>query len=389
MKSDNSEAIPPQAANSQHRREVCTQMPLKPRTSNGNDPGSVQWGSCTTHRAGFVNLLNDDGSLYKASVPDITVLRMEIWNLKQGQVLTHDADWNPYRLQLDGFGGEKSESMDDWRRAQIAMVARSADLFARDENGALPVIVTENQCDMAKTHYQKTDMYRLAEQYKTVMAFADEARGLKGRHIRYANCKYLMRNDHALPDNPARKARGVEIAMQLLADLNLAGPLKYLTTLYDRGEEIDDMTDALLLSVQDQVDNAEDEARELIREARAFIKNIPRTPTVKRKRQRKRLLKPLTEEEARERAERRAAGEESSDEEPEPKPKAAKKTVAKPLAKKPKKAAPRATPDKKKRKESSSSGDESQELLEVKVIKKAAKRKASGPVLLDECSLTE
>ena len=393
MQSEESKPAP----NSQHRREAATQLPLKPRVSNGNDPGSVQWGSCTTRRDGFLNLLNDDGSPYKAMVPDILVLRLERWNLKRGQVMTHDADWEPVLVQLDGFSGEKSESMDDWRRAQMAMVARSADLFERDAGGALPVVVTENQCDMAKSGYAKTEMLRLAEQYKTVLAFADESRGLAGRTVRYANCKYLMRNDHSLPDNPARKARGVEIAMQLLVDLNLVGPLKYLTILYDRGEEIDDMTDALLLSVQDQVDNAEDAAKEMVREARAFIKNIPRTPTVKRKRQAKRLLQPLSEEQARERAERRAAGLESESEEvPVAKKKRApaKKAVAKPLAPKPKKAAPKkkAVPRKKKKKSESSSDDESDESDEVLEVRQVTKRKAEsdftrGPVLLSDEAL--
>ncbi len=125
---------------------------------------------------------------------------------------------------------------------------------------------------------------------------------------RYAACKYLMRNDGALAtdereSHDPRKERSIEIVFELCEELSLEGPLKFMRELQSRGEKIDDICDALLLAIQDQLDCMTEEARQLIRDARALIKCIPVTPTVK-KRQRKTLLKALTEAEITERTEK-------------------------------------------------------------------------------------
>jgi hypothetical protein len=289
-------------------RESATLLKLKQRRTFGGDIGSVNMGFAGAECRGLLRLTRPDGTVLKEGVPDIQVLCLERWNLKQGQVLTHDADWNPYVVQLDGFTGDKTENMDQWRRALTACVKRPDKLFALDEYGELPVLVTENQCDISKRDFHKAEMYRLADQFKTVVDFEDQLRQLPQRVNRYANCKYLMRNDGSLAtetksSHDPRKERSIEIGFELCEELGLAGPLKFLRALRDRGEKLDDITDALLLAVQDQLDCMTEEAKQLIRDAKALLKCIPVTPTVK-KRQRKALLQPLTEAELEERLQR-------------------------------------------------------------------------------------
>jgi hypothetical protein len=303
-------------------RENASHLPMKQRTTYGCDPGSMNMGFAGAFCKGLLRLRQADGELLKDAIPDVVPLRLERWNLKQGQVLTHDADWNPMLIQLEGFSGEKSEDFDSWRRALAACVKRVGPLFDLDEHNQLPVMVTENQCDIAKEDKHTAQMYRLADQVKTVIDFEDQLRNLPRRVNRYSNCKYMMRNDKSLPQREMRKERSVEITFELLGFLQLAGPLKYLQTLKDRGEKIDDICDAFLLAVQDQLDCMCDEAKALVREAREFIKLIPVKPTVKR--QRKALLKPLSEKEISERIEK---GLPLVDPTPQPK---AKKTVTKP-----------------------------------------------------------
>lgn len=75
-------------------KESATKLQLKQRHTFGADPGSVNMGFAGVECRGLVRLKRSDGSVYKEGVPDVRVLCLERWNLKQGQVLTHDADWN-------------------------------------------------------------------------------------------------------------------------------------------------------------------------------------------------------------------------------------------------------------------------------------------------------
>ena len=266
---------------------------MKHQVTYGSDVGSTNWGFAGVRSRGLLRPVDQDGAvMYEGALPDITVLRIERWDLKQGRVLTHDANWNPVLLQLEGVAEGKSELMADWRRALRRCLSRLPELFEADaETGTLPVFVTENQCDMAKTDYHKTEMLRLAEQFQAQVDSLDFEKELQGRINRYANCKYMMRNDHSLGERPDRKIESVRIGLQLLADLGLEGPLRFLQGLQARGEKIDDMIDALLLAIQDQLDCAKADARAQVRELQSLIKSIPCKRTVKRGK--KNLLKPV------------------------------------------------------------------------------------------------
>lgn len=257
---------------------------MKHQVTYGSDVGSRHWGFAGTRSRGLLRLRNQEGQvLYDGALPDIEVLRLEHWDLKKGQVLTHDANWNPVLIQLEGFPQE-SDNMQDWGRALNRALARCPELFVADtETGILPVFVTENQCDMIKTGFEKMEMFRLVDQFKTQLSFLDNEKKLKDREHRLTNCKYMMRNDTSIGDRGERKKESRLLGLQLLSDLGLDGPLRYLRSLEeDRGQQIHDMTDALLLAVQDQLNCAEADARAQIRELQALIKSIPRKPTVKR-----------------------------------------------------------------------------------------------------------
>lgn len=58
----------------------------------GSDVGSSNWGFAGARTIGFVNLVDAQGVVLQESLPDTEVLCLERWNLKEGQVLTHDAD---------------------------------------------------------------------------------------------------------------------------------------------------------------------------------------------------------------------------------------------------------------------------------------------------------
>src|ERR1700744_2409176 len=223
---------------------------MKHQVTYGSDVGSVNWGFGGVRSRGLLRMLDAEGKvMYDGALPDIEVLRLERWDLKHGQVLTHDAEWKPVKLQLEGCAPGKSEDMAAWRLPLRGSLERLPELFEPDaETGTLPVFVTENQCDMAKTDYHKTEMLRLAEQFQAQVDSLDIERALQGRINRYTNCKYMMRNDHSLGERLDRKAESVRLALQLLADLGLEGPLRFLEGLQARGEKIDDMTDALLLA---------------------------------------------------------------------------------------------------------------------------------------------
>lgn len=365
---------------------------MKHQVTYGSDVGSSNWGFAGTRSRGLLRLRREDGSvMYEGALPDIEVLRLERWDLKQGQVLTHDAHWNPVLLQLEGVPPGKSEHMLDWGRALAKALARCPELFEADaETGALPVFVTENQCDMVKTGFQKMEMFRLVDQFTTQLDFLDQEKQLRGRVHRLANCKYMMRNDHSLETRLDRKKESHQLGLQLLADLGLAGPLRYLQKLEARGEQIHDMTDALLLAVQDQLDCAEAEARAQIRELQALIKSIPRKPTVKRVK--KNLLVAVPQAEAKLNEidlVEDSSGETTEEAAPAPKKRAPKKSKESAEPKEKRKRAPKKTnaspvdPEpKEKRKRAPAKAPKAAAQDETESKKRA--KTDSGPVLLAE-----
>lgn len=308
---------------------------LKERVTQGNDCGSTNWGSAIARFSGFCTTRHPvTNAVLKEGVPDIEVLRLERWDLKQGYVVTHSSDWEPLLIKLDGAPEGKQEKMPEWRANLVRCIERCQELNVKDEAGCLPVVVTENQCDHVKSREQakqsdaakaakkaaetpdeknkrkqkkvqearsekirQDEMRRLAEQFQTVIAMSDMAKAQE-RTSRYANCKYMMRNDGAIGGRLDRKKKSVEITFELLEDLNLQGPLRYLRRLEAKGEQIHDMCDALLLAVQDQIECARAEARSMVRDIQAMIKSIQTTPTVKRKKKTSPPLKAMSEKEA-------------------------------------------------------------------------------------------
>ncbi len=264
---------------------------LKEQVTFGSDVGSSNWGFAGARNRGFVNQVDAEQKVVQEGLPDIEVLCLERWDLKQGRVLTHDADWNPVLVQLDGFEG-KSELMTDWRRALVRCVQRCGPLNELTAQGTLPTVVTENQCDMIKTDFHKTEMLRLAEQFQMAVEMTDQQHQHPARVNCYSNAKYMMRNDNSLT-RPQRKVEQQRIILELCEQLQLTGPLRFFRTLLGRGEQIHDICDALGLVIQYQINEGKAQARALVREMRALIKSIPVTPT--KKRVKKQPLKPITE----------------------------------------------------------------------------------------------
>lgn len=247
----------------------------------GADPGSVAFGFAVVRFLGLLELVDENGA--SKTVPHIEPLVMQRWNMKEGQVFTHDAQWHPVTHNVVESRGDR---LCDYAPVIGCFVGAVPELFEHHDStvwgdGTLPLVVTENQFDHIKSAYAKCEMLVLSHAFRAAIESCDAKSQLGQRINMQAGLKYGIRNDNSLP-RPERKKKADAVTRELFVELGLTQWTQWLDRCDAAKEQTHDMCDALLLAIQEAMNRYGQLQRDEIKQRRALIKAIPKTPTVKR-----------------------------------------------------------------------------------------------------------
>lgn len=249
----------------------------------GADPGSTNFGFAVARLKSPYLLPKTDAQGATKMVPNVEPLVMQRWNIKEGELLTHDENFEPVTLSA---GESRGDRLCDYAPLIGRFVGGVPELFEHHESlvwgdGTLPLVVCENQFDHIKSAYAKCEMLVLSHAFRASLEACDARQQLGERINMQAGLKYGLRNDNSL-ERPERKKKADAVTRELFQELGLTRWSRFLARCDATKQQTHDMCDALLLATQEAINRYEQLARDEIKQRRALIASIPKTPTVKR-----------------------------------------------------------------------------------------------------------
>lgn len=229
----------------------------------GVDPGYVNYAICKIGFNGF-----DYNRETLVEMPRLSVFNLEIWDLQGSFIIRpSEVDGGEAKLITVKPVPTGATTIRDWMDKLNQFITDSAWIHEKDSSGRLPRVTVENQCGHIKNKdYTMFKIARATEAY--IKRLDKKQKRIIGKSAR----KYGIKSDGSLIYS-GRKCTSVEIVRNLLTALGLFNWIRYLDSLIECGQKIDDICDAILLALQVAIKEYEEEQKKAPKSQNTNIDN--------------------------------------------------------------------------------------------------------------------
>lgn len=218
----------------------------------GIDPAYINYAICKIRFRGI-----EYDPVSRIEMPLFTVENLEIWDLAASCIIRHtEVDGGEARLTSVGEPTAKKTVIRDWlNKLEEFITAATWIHTANSETGKLPRVTIENQCG----HIKNGDytMFKIA---RATQAYIKRCDKKKSRIIGLSARKYGIKSDGKLAYG-GRKNTATEVVRSLFTAMGLDNWLRYLDSLVQYGQKIDDVCDAILLALQVAMNEHEEDQK--------------------------------------------------------------------------------------------------------------------------------